>query len=224
MSTVDLQPSVGLKESIEQRRAARAFLPDPIPEALLEQVFRLGLRSPSGYNLQPWRFIALQTSESKEKLKACAFNQAQISQAPLVLICCGDRAAASLDNIEATIQLGTDNGAMTEPFAEYMRSQIPPFFEHHPSFGTMETWTNRHTMLAVAYLMIAAKSFGIDSCPMEGFVATEVKQAFQIPETVDVCCILCLGYAAQPEKKFGGRFSYEQVFFSESYGEKFALE
>ena len=224
MSTVDLQPSVGLKDSIEQRRAARAFLPDPIPEALLEQVFRLGLRSPSGYNLQPWRFIALQSSAGKEKLKSCAFNQAQIVQAPVVLICCGDRSAASKDNIEATIQLGTEAGAMTDPFADYMRSQIPPFFEQHPSFGSMETWTNRHTMLAVAHLMIAAKSFGIDSCPMEGFVAAQVKQAFQIPETVDVCCILCLGYAAEPFKQYGGRFPYEQVFFSENYGQRFVLE
>lgn len=156
-------------------------------------------------------------------LQSCAFNQAQIVQAPVVLLCCGDRTASNADNIEAVIKLGEANQAMTEQFAGYMRSQIPPFFENHPSFESLEAWTNRHTMLAVAHLMIVAKSFGVDSCPMEGFVSAQVKPAFNIPDTVDVCCILCLGYAAEPFKPFGGRFGTEQVCFDESYGELFKL-
>ncbi|MBW4581774.1 MAG: nitroreductase family protein [Tildeniella nuda ZEHNDER 1965/U140] len=221
--TIDLQPTTGLKDSIDQRRAARAFLPDPIPDVILEEILHLGLRSPSGYNLQPWRFVILRQQQSKDTLKSCAFNQAQIAQAPVVLLCCGDRTASSAENIEAVIELGEAHQAMTEQFAGYMRSQIPPFFENHPSFESIETWTNRHTMLAVAHLMIVAKSFGVDSCPMEGFVSTQVKTAFNIPDTVDVCCILCLGYAAEPFKPFGGRFSTEQVCFGESYGESFKL-
>ena len=221
--TIDLQPTTGLKDAIEQRRAARAFLPDPIPDVILEEILHLGLRSPSGYNLQPWRFVILRQQQSKETLQSCAFNQAQITQAPVVLLCCGDRAASSAENIEAVIKLGEANHAMTEQFAGYMRSQIPPFFEHHPSFESLETWTNRHTMLAVAHLMIVAKSFGVDSCPMEGFVSAQVKTAFNIPDTVDVCCLLCLGYADEPFKQFGGRFNTEHVCFGETYGELFKL-
>jgi nitroreductase len=71
--------------------------------------------------------------------------------------------------------------------------------------------------------MIAAKSLGVDSCPMEGFVGAQVKEAFQIPEEVDVCCLLALGYATEPFKQYGGRFGIEQVFFSESYGQSFTL-
>jgi nitroreductase len=221
--TIDLQPTTGLKDAIEQRRAARAFRSDPIPDVILKEIFHLGLRSPSGYNLQPWRFVVLREQQSKETLTGCAFNQEQIAQAPVVLLCCGDRAASSMDNIEAVIQLGEANQAMTEQFAGYLRSQIPPFFENHPSFESLEAWTNRHTMLAVAHLMIVAKSFGVDSCPMEGFVSAQVKAAFNIPDTVDVCCILCLGYADEPLKHFGGRFDTEAVCFGESYGELFTL-
>jgi nitroreductase len=222
--TVDLQPSIGLKDSIEQRRAARAFRPDPIPEVLLKEILRLGLRAPSGYNLQPWRFVVLQQPQSKEKLKACAFNQPQIAQAPVVLICCGDRSVGNPEYIESIIQLGKDNQAITDAYAEVMRAQIPGLFEHHPCFESIEAWTNRHTMLAVAHLMIVAKSFGVDSCPMEGFVAAQVKAAFNIPDTLDVCCILCLGYVAEPYRRFGGRFSYQQVCFGESFGQPFSLE
>jgi nitroreductase len=221
--TNEVQPTLGVKESIEQRRAARSFRSDPIPDAILEEILRLGVRSPSGYNLQPWRFVVVREQENKDKLKACAFNQQQVGEAAVVLICCGDRKASDMGNINAVIELGKEAGAVNDAYADYMRSNIPPFFENHPSFGTMEAWTNRHTMLAVAHLMIAAKSLGVDSCPMEGFVTSQVKEAFQIPDEVDICCLLALGYADEPFKQYGGRFDINQVYFGESYGQQFEL-
>lgn len=219
--TTELQPTMSLKKAIQERRAARSFRPDPIPEEILREIFRLGLRAPSGYNLQPWRFIVLREQANKEKLRACAFDQRQITEAPIVLICCGDRRVNRPEYIEAIVQLGNEVGAMTDTFAEYMRSAIPQLFENKPSFESLEAWTNRHTMLAVAHLMIAAKGFGVDSCPMEGFVTAQVKEAFKIPDEVDVCCLLPMGYAAEPEKKYGGRFPIDQVFYSESFGSGF---
>ncbi len=221
--TMEMHSTLGLKDSIEQRRAARAFKSDPIPEAILGEILRLGVRSPSGYNLQPWRFVVVREQENKEKLKACAFNQRQVGEAPVVLICCGDRRVGNSEYIESVIQMGMETGGVNEPFADVMRQQIPALFEYHPCFENVEAWTNRHTMLAVAHIMIVAKSYGVDSCPMEGFVTTQVKEAFQIPAEVDVCCILPMGYADEPFKLYGGRFGIDQVCFAESYGEKFEL-
>ena len=221
--TIEMHSTLGLKDSIEQRRAARAFKSDPIPEGILGEILRLGVRSPSGYNLQPWRFVVVREQENKEKLKACAFNQRQVGEAPVVLICCGDRRVGNSDYIESVIQMGIDAGGVNEPFANVMREQIPALFEYHPCFENLEAWTNRHTMLDVAHIMIVAKSYGVDSCPMEGFVTTQVKEAFQIPAEVDVCCLLPMGYADEPFKQYGGRFGIDQVCFGESYGEKFEL-
>jgi len=216
-----MKPSIGVKEAIEQRRAARAFRPDVIPQVILEEILRLGLYAPSGFNLQPWRFIVVRDRENKEKLKACAFNQRQVTEAPVVLICCGDRRVLDPDYIESVISLGMKTGAIADPLAEYMRSAIPKIFENKPSFENIEAWTNRQTMLAVAHLMIVAKSYGVDSCPMEGFIASEVKAAFNIPEEVDVCCLLPLGYAAEPMKPYGGRFETNQVVYGETFGQPF---
>ena len=222
--TIEMHPSVGLKEAIEQRRAARSFRPDPIPPALLQEIFRLGLRAPSGYNLQPWRFIAVREQENKDKLKACAFDQRQVGEAPVVLICCGDRRVTQPEYIESVIQLGFDAGAINDAYAEVIRQKIPALFQYRPCFESVEAWTNRQTMLAVAHLMIAANSFGVDSCPMEGFVSAQVKEAFNIPPEVDVCCLLALGYAAEPFKPYGGRFGTDQVFYGETFGEPFQLQ
>ncbi|NEQ62484.1 MULTISPECIES: nitroreductase family protein [Moorena] len=221
--TTEFYPSIGLKEAIEQRRAARSFRPDPIPKEILTEIFRLGVRSPSGFNLQPWRFIVLQEQANKEKLRACAFDQRQVTEAPVVLICCGDRRVTQTDYIESVIQLGKNVGGVNDAYADFMRSSIPQMFEYHVSFQSPETWTNRHTMLAVAHLMIVAKSFGVDTCPMEGFVSAQVKEAFNIPAEVDVCCLLPMGYAGEPFKLYGGRFDIEQVYYGESFGESFQV-
>lgn len=221
--TVDLELSKNLKKAIEQRRAARSFRQDPIPEEILGEILRLGVRSPSGYNLQPWRFVVVREKENKEKLKACAFDQRQVGEAPVMLICCGDRRVQEKDYIESVIQLGKDEGAVNDEYADVMRSAIPQLFENKPSFNNIEAWTNRHTMLAVAHLMIAAQGFGVDTCPMEGFSSAQVKEAFNIPSEVDVCCLLAMGYAAEPFKQYGGRFAIEQVFYGESFGESFQV-
>ncbi|MGD1859691.1 MAG: nitroreductase family protein [Leptolyngbyaceae cyanobacterium] len=217
----EIPASLTLKEAIEQRRAARAFRPDPIPQAVLAEILQLGVRSPSGYNLQPWRFVVVQEPANKEKLRACAFDQSQITEAPVVLICCGDRRVNQTDYIESVINIGKAAGGVNDAFADYMRQAIPQLFEYKPCFDSMEAWTNRHVMLAVAHLMIAAKSFGVDTCPMEGFVSAQVKEAFNLPSEVDVCCILPMGYAAEPFKQYGGRFAIEQVFYGESFGQSF---
>ncbi len=217
--TAKLTPILSLNEAIKQRRAARAFRPDSIPEDILNEILCLGVRSPSGYNLQPWRFIVVREKTNKEKLQACAFDQRQVAEAPLVLICCGDRRVSGPDYVQSIIELGEQAGAMNEKYADYMRSAIPQFFENHPSFESPEAWTNRHTMLAVAHLMIVAKSFGVDTCPMEGFATQQVKDAFNIPAEVDVCCLLPMGYATEPLKQYGGRFDINKVFYSERFGE-----
>ena len=213
-----MQPTVNLTEAIGGRRAARSFASDPIPSVILQEILRLGVQAPSGFNLQPWRFVLLRSLESKQKLKACAFDQRQVEEAPVVLICCGDRRVNESDYIESVIELGKKHEAMNDAYADFIRSSIPSLFENRPSFESLEAWTNRHTMLAVATMMIVARSYGVDSCPMEGFVAHQVKEAFKIPEEVDVCCILALGYAKEPLKQYGGRFDVEQVCFGETYG------
>ena len=135
------------------------------------------------------------------------------------MICCGDRRVNQTDYIEEIIQLGIAAGGVNEKYAEFMRGAIPQLFEYQPCFESIEAWTNRHTMLAVAHLMIVAKAFGVDSCPMEGFVTAQVKEAFNIPAEVDVCCLLPLGYADEPIKKYGGRFNTERVCYEESFGQ-----
>ena len=47
-------------ELARSRRSVRGFLPEPVPQALLESLLQSARQAPSGANLQPGRFWALQ--------------------------------------------------------------------------------------------------------------------------------------------------------------------
>lgn len=63
--------------AIESRFSTRAFLPTPVPRALLEDILRVASRAPSGTNTQPWKVYVLQ-GVSRDALvdKVCAAHDA----------------------------------------------------------------------------------------------------------------------------------------------------
>ena len=52
-----------LAQAIRDRRATPSFDGEPIPASDLRQILDAGLHAPSGYNMQPWRFIVVQHPE-----------------------------------------------------------------------------------------------------------------------------------------------------------------
>ena len=72
MTTPNLQASGQegfLSEAITERRATPSFDGSPIPDNVLSAILRAGLESPSGYNLQPWRFVVVRSAEQKRRLR-----------------------------------------------------------------------------------------------------------------------------------------------------------
>lgn len=44
-----------IDQAIRERRSVRAFLPEPVPAAVLRRIFERAQRAPSWCNIQPWR-------------------------------------------------------------------------------------------------------------------------------------------------------------------------
>jgi nitroreductase len=55
-------------EAIRERKAIRAFKPDPVPLDMLKQIVEQALRAPSWANTQPWEF-AVVTGRQLEEIK-----------------------------------------------------------------------------------------------------------------------------------------------------------
>jgi len=44
-----------IEDAIRSRKSCRAFRPDPVPRALLDELLAIASRAPSGTNIQPWK-------------------------------------------------------------------------------------------------------------------------------------------------------------------------
>ena len=74
-----------LKEAIKQRRSVRDYKDIPVPEDKLLKVLEAARLAPSGSNRQPWKFVVVKDSKTRQKLAKAAMEQTWIATAPVVI-------------------------------------------------------------------------------------------------------------------------------------------
>jgi nitroreductase len=210
----DGKPLKPITEVVLERRATNQFLPDEVPEEYLNAILRLAAQAPSGYNLQPWRFIVVRAEANRKRLMAAAFNQPKVGQAPVVVIALGMKQEWK-QTADEVFQEGAERGAGKVDGWQQARDGAFQFLDNMQS---MPVWVNRHTMIAVTTMMLAAEAYGFDTAPMEGFDAAAVKREFDVPEEAEVVALLGIGRAQEPDKAYPGRFALDRIVFSERYG------
>jgi F420 biosynthesis protein FbiB-like protein len=59
---------VSVPAFVEARRSIRAFLPDPVPRAVLDALVEAACLAPAPHHSRPWRFAVVDTPEAKTAL------------------------------------------------------------------------------------------------------------------------------------------------------------
>jgi nitroreductase len=213
-----------LSQTIRERRATPRFEELPIHAADLEKIIRAGLESPSGYNLQPWRFVVVRDGEQKKKLRQAAFGQAKIEEASAVIVACGDPLGWKDGDLEEMLRISSQHGSTDPAGQEGIRKAVTGFLGSPPGkAGGVEpsfaVWVNRQTMIAFTTMMWTAETLGYDTAPMEGFMEDQVKTLLKIPERVRVVALLGIGRLKGADKQYAGRFSPARTVFAEEWGE-----
>ena len=149
-----------LDQLFRQARTQNAWADTPVSEATLHRLYDLLKWAPTSANCSPGRFVFVQSEQAKEKLAPhlSSSNRAKAMAAPVCVI-----VAYDLD------------------FAE----QLPKLFPHDLSARhwfsdpavKLET-AFRNSSLQGAYLIMAARSLGLDCGPMSGFDKAGVDEAF----------------------------------------------
>ena len=204
-----------LSQAIQERRATPSFDGTPIPPEDLKQILEAGLSAPSGYNMQPWRFVVVQSPEQKKRLRAASYNQAKVEEASAVIVACGDADGWRKD-LDLMLQLGREGG-MPESYAAQARSSVPNYLSSFTS-EQMRAWLNKQVMLAFSHMLLMAEVMGYDTAPMEGFEQDKVHEVLRLPLSYWVVALLAVGHMNGTDKFHGGRFEMGHTVFGEEFG------
>lgn len=213
------QTEKSLIQAIAERRATPSFDGVPIPDADLKKILEAGLHAPSGYNMQPWRFIVVRSEEGKRRLRSASFNQPKVEEASAVIVACGDADGWRNGDLEEMLRLGRERG-MPENYAESARNNIPNYLSNHPN---LTAWLTKQVMLAFTSMLLMAEVLGYDTAPMEGFEQEKVREVLKLPLSYTVVALLAIGHVNGDDKFYGGRFSLGRTVFDGEYGKPIKL-
>ena len=204
-----------MSEAIAGRRATPSFDGEPIPPEDLQQILDAGLHAPSGYNMQPWRFVVVQSPEQKKRLRTASYNQGKVEEASAVIVACGDTDGWRKD-IDLMLQQGREGG-MPESYAAQARSSVTNYLSGFSS-DQMHGWLNKMVMIAFTHMMLMAEVMGYDTAPMEGFEQDKVHEVLRLPLSYWVVALLGVGHLKGDDKFYGGRFDMAHTVFGEEFG------
>ncbi|MDG3440334.1 malonic semialdehyde reductase [Nitrospirillum amazonense] len=164
-------------------RTQNGWIDKPVPEALLRELYDLFKFGPTSANCSPGRIVFVTSAEGKERLKP----------------------ALSGNNTEKTMKAPV-TAIIGHDLAFY--DQLPRLFPHADArswFTSSEelarTTAFRNGTLQGAYLMLAARSLGLDCGPMSGFDNAKVDAEFFPDSTVKSNFLCNIGYG-DPSKVF----------------------
>lgn len=195
-----------VEAAITSRRSVRAFLPTPVPRALVEHLLDVAARAPSGTNMQPWRAYVL-TGEPKRRLSEALVaehlagtpEEAEYAYYPHEFFepYLSRRRKVGWDLYGL---LGIRRGE-----AERMRRQHARNFEFFGApVGIIFTIDRRLAIgswldygMFLQNVMVAARAHGLDTCPQAAFARRHrtIRRHLPIPEGEAVVCGMSLGYA-----------------------------
>ncbi|MEM8867462.1 MAG: nitroreductase family protein [Verrucomicrobiota bacterium] len=194
--------------AINERRSVKHYDPaHEMSEAEIRKLFELAILSPTSFNMQNWRFVAVTDQPTQDALRAAAWNQAQVSEASLTIVLCAD-----LNAHEGAERYWAN---APEPVRNVLAPMVAPFYEGNDQLQRDEAM--RSIGIASQTIMLTAKAMGYDCCPMIGFDPKQVAEIVKLPENHLVGLIITVGKALKPANPRGGQLPYEEVIFKDSF-------
>ncbi|MBU0986010.1 MAG: nitroreductase family protein [Proteobacteria bacterium] len=205
---------MNFKDLINNRRAVNFFDPaKEVSQELLKEMIEMASKAPSSFNLQPWNLIVLKADEEKKRLQKLAWNQPKVSEAPVTLIVLADRNGWQKGHptVEHNFSEMVKAGAMTTEQYQWFLDACQGLYG--ASEERQQAFANKNAGFFAMGLMLAAKSLGLDTHPMDGFDHDDVRREFNIPDNYWIPLLLAVGYfktdkTLQPPK---WRKTYDEI-------------
>nr|WP_307254881.1 nitroreductase family protein [Croceifilum oryzae] len=171
------QQTNDFKEILVGRRSIRTYDSSVrITKEEMAEILTEATLAPSSVNMQPWRFLVIESDEAKATLAPLArFNQAQVETSSAMIAVFGD-----LNNFEYGEEIYSKAVELGYMPSEVKEGQMSRLTAH---FSTLDPQVNRETVLidgglAAMQFMLVARAHGYDTCPIGGFEKDKIAEAF----------------------------------------------
>lgn len=205
---------MNFKILIHSRRAVNFFEPErDVPDKLLREMINMAAQTPSSFNLQPWSLVVVRDADQKARLQKLAWDQPKVSEAPVILAVLADRDAWREGHpfVEKTFQQFIQAGTMTEEQRGWFKDSRQSLYGF--SDDAMQAFANKNAGFFAMSLMLAAKSLGLDSHPMDGFDLEGVRGELNIPKSYWIPLLLAVGYFKEGQTLASPKWrkSYDEI-------------
>ncbi len=206
-------------EAFAFRHATKEFDPSKkISDDDFQFILETGRLSPSSVGSEPWKFLIVQNTELREKLREVTWGgQKQIPTASHLVILLARKDVKYDSDYIAYINKSIKK--MSDESFEMGLKRYKTFQEEDARIleneRTLFDWASKQTYIALGNMMTAAAVIGIDSCPMEGFhhdKARDIlkKEGLLEEEIFDLSVMVAFGYRIN-ERQPQVRQSMEQI-------------
>lgn len=162
---------------VNGRRSIKLYDPTvKISREEMSEIIAQASKAPSSINLQPWRFLVIDSEEGKEKLLPLAsFNSNQVKTSSAVIAIFGD--LNNFDYAEEIFGKAVELGYMPAEVKEMQLNYFTPLFEEI-SKEQMKDTVMLDSGLVAMQLMLVARSYGYDTNPIGGYDKERIAEVF----------------------------------------------
>ena len=197
------------EEAIRTRRAVKHYdanhsmTPEEVNELL-----SLAILAPTAFNIQNWRYVVVTDTELRKQIREVAWDQAQVTDASLFIVLCAD-----LKSWEKQPNRYWVNAP--KEVQEFMLPAIDNYYRGKEQVQRDEAM--RSCGITAQTLMLAAKSMGYDSCPMDGFDFEKVAELISLPADYVIAMFVAIGKGTKEPWPRPGQLDLNDVIIKNSF-------
>lgn len=197
-------------DAIQARRSIKQYDPaHRMTDAESRQLLEAAMQAPTAFNIQNWRFVNVTDPEVRQQIRAVAWDQAQVTDASMLIVLCADLEAWKHDPARYWKNA-------PQPVQDFLVPAIGQYYEGREQVQRDECM--RSCGLAGMTIMLAAKAMGYDSCPMDGFDFDAVAKIIRLPENHVISFMIAVGKGTQPAWAKPGQLDFSEVVIENTFG------
>ena len=188
-----------IENAMENWSSVKKFTDEEVEKEKLEKIFDLTTKAPTAFNLQPYRFIVLDSEEAIEKATSSVIPvNGWVRYADKIVVLIGDE---EIDvNSQEVLSHKIEEGRIDEEKAENLRKMYQDYKNRDSEF--MTGWVTRNTVIPATFFMLACKTQGIGSSPVRGFSQEQLSEKLDLKDTERPILLFPIGYPKEENRNW----------------------